>query len=99
MLVAVGDDDQPVAYCDLEADGHIDHIYCAPEATGRGVAEQLYREIEQVARTSGMTAVFVEASEPAKRFFLKQGFRLIRRNDFQVNGVAIHNYIKRKALS
>ena len=30
-----------VAFIDLEPDGHIDRLFCAPEAAGRGVASRL----------------------------------------------------------
>jgi putative acetyltransferase len=40
--VAVAEDDRVVAFIDLEADGHIDRLFCAPEAVGRGIASQLY---------------------------------------------------------
>jgi putative acetyltransferase len=99
FLVAIGENGRPIAYGDLEADGHIDHIYCAPEAAGLGVARQLYEELERVARSAGILVLFVEASEPAKRFFLKQGFEQIGRDAFELNGVEIHNYRMRKALS
>ena len=99
LLVAIGENGQPIAYGDLEADGHIDHIYCSPEAAGCGVAKQLYEELERVARSAGINVLFVEASEPAKRFFQKQGFEPIARNEFKLNGVEIHNYQMRKALS
>ncbi len=36
-LVAVDDDDKPIAYGDLEADGHIDHLYSSLGFTLRGV--------------------------------------------------------------
>lgn len=99
LLVAVGEDGRPVAYGDLEADGHIDHLFCAPEWAGRGVAAQLYEALERAARTAGIDRIFVEASEPARRFFLKQGFEPASRNDFTLNGVEIHNYRMRKTLS
>lgn len=99
FLVAIGESGRPVAYGDLEADGHIDHLYCSPEAAGRGVARQLYEELERVARSAGIHALFLEASEPAKSFFRKQGFKLIGRNEFKLNGVEIHNYRMRKSIS
>ncbi len=98
FLVAIGENGQPVAYGDLEADGHLDHIYCSPDVAGGGVADQLYEELERVARTAGINILFVDASEPAKRFFQKQGFELIGRCEFELNGVEIHNYQMRKAL-
>lgn len=32
--MAVDDEDQPLAFGDLEHDGHIGYLYCAPEAAG-----------------------------------------------------------------
>ena len=98
LLVAVAADDQPIAYGDLEANGHIDHLYCSPEAAGSGIAKELYEELERLARSTGITIVFVEASEPAKRFFERQGFEVIRRIDFELQGVRVHNYAMQKAL-
>jgi putative acetyltransferase len=98
LLVAISEKGQPIAYGDLEPDGHIDHLYCSPEAAGSGVASQLYDGLERVARNAGIGMSYVEASEPAKRFFHKQGFELTDRNDLQLNGVEIHNYRMRKTL-
>ena len=99
FLVATGEDGEPIAFGDLETDGHIDLLYCAPEWAGRGVARQLYEELERVARSAGIQLLFVEASEPAKSFFEKQGFEHTDRNDFTLNGVELHNYRMRKSLS
>ena len=99
LLVAIDDDGNPVAYGDVEADGHIDHIFCKPEATGTGVAPHLYDALESAARSRRIERLYVEASEPARRFFLKRGFTAIERNDFVLNGVAIHNFRMEKNLS
>lgn len=40
-LVAVNDDDGMVAFINLEPDGHIDHLFVAPEAAGHGIASWL----------------------------------------------------------
>jgi len=99
LLVAIDDDGDPVAYGDVEANGHIDHIFCKPEAAGSGVAAVLYDALEAAARARGIERLYVEASEPAQRFFLKRGFTTIERNDFVLNGVAIHNFRMEKNLS
>jgi putative acetyltransferase len=98
VLVAVDDDDAPLAYGDVEADGHIDHFFCRPDAAGTGVAAALYAALEAAARRRGIDLVYVEASEPARRFFLKRGFHLIERRDFEIDGVAIHNFEMEKRL-
>lgn len=98
MLVAVDADAAPLAYGDLEGDGHIDHLYCRPDAAGTGVAAALYAALEASARARGMARLCTEASEPARRFFAKQGFDLVARNDFELGGVAMHNFRMEKIL-
>ena len=83
LLVAVDSADAPLAYGDVEADGHIDHLFCRPDAAGRGVTAALYAALEQGARERGIARLYTEASEPARRFFLKQGFAERTRRDFE----------------
>lgn len=98
-LVAVNDANRVLAFCDLEPDGHIDFFYCAPEVSGTGVAAALYDALEQTARMRGMTRLYSEASEAARRFFLKRGFVVLVRRDFEISGVSIHNYAVEKTLT
>ena len=98
-LVAVDTADRPLAFSDLEANGHIHFFYCAPDAAGTGVAATLYAVLEARARDAGMMRLHSEASEGACRFFLKQGFVVLHRRDFEVAGVAIHNYAVEKRLA
>jgi putative acetyltransferase len=98
LLVAVDAGDAPLAYGDVEADGHIDHLFCRPDAAGTGVTASLYAALEAAARGRGIGRLYTEASEPARRFFLKQGFVVVARNDFDLGGVAIHNMRMEKRL-
>jgi putative acetyltransferase len=54
--------------------------------------------LEAEAQQRGLTRLYSEASEAARRFFLKQGFTVTARRDFAVSGVAIHNYAVQKRL-
>lgn len=83
---------------DLEADGHIDFLYVAPEAKGQGVADALLNAVEQAACLKGIGRLHVEASEAARRFFVRRGFVVLHRRDFDVGGVPIHNYAIEKRL-
>ncbi len=82
----------------MEADGHIHFLYCAPEAAGRGVATGLYEALEQAARERGVARLYAEASEAARGFFVRKGFVVLARRDFDFNGVAMHNYAVEKRL-
>ena len=99
LLVAVDDHDEPLAYGDVEADGHIDHMFSRPDAAGTGVTARLYEALESAARAQGIEILFTEASEPARRFFSKQGFDVIERRDFEIGGVPIHNFFMEKRLA
>jgi putative acetyltransferase len=98
-LVAVDGSDRPVAFADLEKDGHIHFFYCSPEVAGRGVASAIHDELESVAREHGVTRLYSEASEAARRFFLKKGFVVVSKREFEIVGVQIHNYAVEKVLA
>jgi len=98
VLVAADEDDRPVAYSDLEPNGHINRLFCAPEAAGQGIASRLYDAVEAAAREQGIRSLFTEASELARRLFERKGFAVVERQDMVIRGVAIHNYRMAKDL-
>ena len=98
-LVAADEQDQVVAFIDLEPDGHIDRLFCAPEAVGQHIASRLYTELEAAARAQGIGRLYTEASELARRFFERKDFIVLERQDKVLRGVPIHNYGMAKTLS
>jgi putative acetyltransferase len=99
VLVAADEQDHVVAFIDLEPDGHIDRLFCAPEAVGQHLASRLYDGIEAAARAQGIGRLYTEASELARRFFERKGFIVLERQDKILRSVPIHNYRMEKALS
>ena len=89
----------PVGYGDLEMDGHIDHLYCRPDHVGTGTGSAIYRALEAAARHAGIDRLHVEASEAARRMFLRHGFQVDGRNDIVIRGISIHNYRMSKVLT
>jgi putative acetyltransferase len=98
VAVAVDDSGMILGWGDLEADGHLDFLYAAPEAEGLSVGSALYRTLEDEARARGIARIFVEASELAKPLFVRNGFRLLRRNSLTIGEIAIYNYSMEKDL-
>ncbi|AYV48380.1 GNAT family N-acetyltransferase [Caulobacter flavus] len=98
-FVAADAEDRAVAYVDLEADGHVDHLYCHPDFAGQGVASRLLETVIQHAAEQGIAALYVEASELARPVFERHGFAVTARRDFEVRGVPIHNYAMRRDLA
>lgn len=87
-----------LGFAELEADGHLDMLYVAPDAEGLHVGARLYAALETHARNQGMRRLFVEASELARPLFERRGFTLLGRNDLVLDGVGIHNYRMEKRL-
>lgn len=95
-LVALTDD--IAGFIDVETDGHIDLLYVAPAAAGFGVARTLLETAEALAPLSGAGRLYAEASETARPVFERLGFSVVARREFEVAGVAIHNWAVEKAL-
>jgi putative acetyltransferase len=98
VLVATNETGTPIAYGELETNGHIDHLYCHPDAMGKGVASAIYDRLELHARERRMAKLFAEASEAARRLFLEKGFAVVKRREFLLRGVMLHNYRMEKQL-
>lgn len=97
---------QPVAYALLEVDehgeGHLDMLYCHPDHTRRGLADQLLASAEAHARTTRIVRLYTEASELARSAFERAGYAVTHRRDFDIGSaqqpVPIHNYAMEKLL-
>jgi len=102
IFVAANARDRPVAYALLEADGHLDHLYCHPDHTRHGLALDLLMEAESRARSRGVSRLYTEASELARATFERAGYTVTHRRDFTIEhdgkAVPIHNYAMEKAL-
>lgn len=91
-------DHYPVGYCEILNNGEIDHFYVDPDYQGKGIGKCLYAKIEDEARDQQMPLLKVDSSESALAFFKQCGFTTLRRNDFKIGDVDIHNYQMQKSL-
>ena len=73
IWVAADANDEAQGFIELEADGHIDCFYLAPEVAGTGIGADLYTQLEGEARNLGLSALYVEASEAASYDALLRG--------------------------
>ncbi len=96
--VAIDPESHICGFVDLEADGHVDFLYVDPEQAGQGVAGRLLAQVEQAARSAGLTRLYVEASETARPVFERHGYSANKRREFQIGDVAIHNYAMERTL-
>ena len=98
-FIAVDENDRAIAFSDLEADGHVDMLYCDPDYARQGIASTLLAAVEQNARACGIARLYTEASETARPVFEKAGFDVMHRRELEVDGVPIHNWAMEKALA
>ena len=97
-FVAVCDNDQAMAYADLQANGYIDHFFVAPQHARQGVGRRLLAHIEQTARQHGLHELSADVSLNAQAFFAHFGFELQRRQPPVIRGIALKNARMRKTL-
>ena len=102
IMVAADEAGNPVAYALLENDGHLDHLYCHPEHTRKGLADSLLKAAEAKARNWGCRRLYTEASVLARAAFERAGYTVTYRRDFTIphdgKDVPIHNFAMEKAL-
>lgn len=74
-----------------ETAGELDLLYVSPDFKKRGVGKLLVRAIEDRVRQQGMTALWVDASEPAAHRLEQLGYRVHERHKKIVDGVVFPN--------
>lgn len=98
ITLAFNGQGEPVAFSLLEADGHLDMLYCHPGHVRQGHALRLVEEASTFCREAGLSMITTDASELARPVFLAAGYIVEGRQDFLLDGVPIHNYAMCKDL-
>jgi|SRR5581483_635224 len=96
--VVAAEADRVLGFASLEADGHIDLLYCDADCIGRGVGSALLARLEAGARRRALARLYTEASITARPFFERRGYRVLRRREFERAGVTLVNFAMEKAL-
>ena len=97
-LKAVRDDGVLAGFAWLTGDGEVDMLFVAPWAAGQGVACRLVAELERIARQAGLAELSVYASHGARPVFERAGFVVEADHIAWRDGVALDNWIMKKAL-
>jgi putative acetyltransferase len=72
--------------------GYFDLLYVHKDYQRRGIATLLLKRILAKAREIGLSWVDVEASIPARPFFIKHNFKVSGEQTVFVKGIALRNY-------
>lgn len=83
---------------DIEADGHLDHLFVHADHQGEGIGRRLAETMEAEARRLGLGRIFTEASITARPFFERLGYRVIQEQTVLSRGVEFINFRMEKLL-
>jgi N-acetylglutamate synthase-like GNAT family acetyltransferase len=83
---------------ELNGVGALDHaeirrLYVLPNAQRRGIGSAILVALEEQARQTGLTAVFVQASPSSVTFYEMRGYRFVR-NEQTVNDDAVFEHVR-----
>ncbi|MEG1427186.1 MAG: GNAT family N-acetyltransferase [Oscillospiraceae bacterium] len=91
-LVAV-EEGKIVGFGDMDEQGYLDRLYVHKDNQGKGVASAICRRLEE--RVQGKFTT--HASITALPFFLKRGYRILREQQVERQGVRLTNFVMEKA--
>jgi putative acetyltransferase len=88
----------PVGFISLKGSDEIDMLYVHPAAAGQGAGAMLLDAVEKLAAARGTARLSVDASDSARSFFERRGFKAQRRNSVLCGDEWLANTTMEKAL-
>lgn len=89
------EDEIIVGFGDIDKTGYLDRLYVHKDYQGKGVGRMLCAKLEQMASGGKIT---VHASITAKPFFEKRGYKLIKKQEVERQGIFLTNFIMEKQV-
>ena len=90
-IVAV-DHEMIVGFGDIDKTGYLDHLFVHVDYQGKGIATAICDQLEQAVQVSIVT----HASITARPFFEKRGYRVIKKQDVERQGIFLTNFVMEK---
>lgn len=90
-IVAV-DNENIIGFGDIDKDGYIDRLFVRAGYQGRGIATAICDQLEK--NVEGK--ITTDASITAKPFFEKRGYKVIKRQEVERQGVFLTNFVMKK---
>lgn len=91
-FVAV-EDGKIIGFGDIDDDGYLDRLFVHKDHQRRGAASALCRELENAA---SFVRITTHASITARPFFEKRGYRVLKEQQAERDGVLLTNYLMEK---
>ena len=91
--VVAEEDGVIMGFGDMAEDGYLDRLYVHKDHQGQGIATALCGRLE---RAVGAQSITTYASITARPFFEKRGYKTVKPNQVERNGVRLTNYLMEK---
>ena len=88
-----------VGFITLDSGNYIDFLYVHKDYQRQGIANKLYKEIENEAKRLLQTFLTSDVSKTARPFFKKVGFEVLKEQTVMRQGVELTNYKMKKKLN
>lgn len=85
-------------FASLDKKGYLDLMYVNKDWQERGVASELYKELEGFALKINLGKIYSDVSITAKPFFEKQGFELVTEQRKMIGEIGFINFRMEKQL-
>lgn len=90
-IVAV-EDEVIVGFGDIDKTGYLDRLFVHTDYQGRGIATAICNQLEQAVKGN----ITTHASITAKPFFEKKGYRVVKEQQVERQGVFLTNFCMEK---
>ena len=95
FAVVATDGKKIIGVGDIDANGYLDRLYVHKDFQGKGIATAICNRLES---EIGTKTIITHASITAKSFFEKRGYKLVKRQEVERQGILLTNYIMQKDL-
>lgn len=85
-----------VGFGDIDSTGYLDRLYVHKDYQHQGIATAICDKLECVLDVSKINT---HASITAKPFFEKRGYKVIKKQNVERNGVLLKNYVMEKLIN
>lgn len=95
-IVAI-EDDKIVGYGNIDENGYLDHLYVHYDYQGKHIATNICDLLENYQQN--VKKLTVHASISARPFFEQRGYRIIKKQTVEIDGVYLNNYLMEKRVN
>ncbi|MBN8676766.1 MAG: GNAT family N-acetyltransferase [Chitinophagales bacterium] len=89
---------QIVGFASMTKEGSLDFLYVHKDFQNKGIASNLLKQMERIARKFQLDKIVTESSLTAKGFFASKGFLVLKESDNIIRGVPIVKLHMEKTL-